>query len=154
MYLCLLHCTNRVPFRCYYHWPLASRLSHQAPSNFLLTKLLRLMETSPKEKDRINLKISALERNAQQERYLPPPPPQEKRVKSAATSALKRMSGKKPKCAAWGEACSNCGMQNHFAVACKTKLPPPVTNCGPIFVVVVVVVVFFFCLVRLPDSLY
>ena len=29
------------------------------------------------------------------------------------------------KCPAWDKTCSNCGMQNHFAVACKTKLPPP-----------------------------
>ncbi|PFX31659.1 hypothetical protein AWC38_SpisGene3496 [Stylophora pistillata] len=31
----------------------------------------------------------------------------------------------KLKCPAWGKTCSKCGIQNHFAVACKTKLSPP-----------------------------
>ena len=42
--------------------------------------------------------------------------PPEEREKSAASSAPKRI---------WGKTCSNCGIQNQFAVACKTKLPPP-----------------------------
>ncbi|CAH3013853.1 unnamed protein product [Porites evermanni] len=31
----------------------------------------------------------------------------------------------KLKCPAWGKTCSNCGIPNHFAVACKNKSPPP-----------------------------
>ena len=31
----------------------------------------------------------------------------------------------KLKCPAWGKTCSNCGIQSHFTVACKTKPPPP-----------------------------
>ena len=37
----------------------------------------------------------------------------------------------KLKCPAWGKTCSNCGIQNHFAVACKTKPPPPSSTTPP-----------------------
>ena len=38
----------------------------------------------------------------------------------------------KLKCPAWGKTCSNCGFQNHFAVACKTKPPSPSSASKPL----------------------
>ena len=38
----------------------------------------------------------------------------------------------KLKCPAWGKTCSNCGLQNHFAVACKTKPPSPSSASKPL----------------------
>ncbi|PFX17543.1 Retrovirus-related Pol polyprotein from transposon 17.6 [Stylophora pistillata] len=52
----------------------------------------------------------------------PPPPIREREIR--CKFCAKTHVWNKLKCPAWGKTCSKCGIQNHFAVACKTKLSP------------------------------
>ena len=81
--------------------------------------ICRSYETSSQQLKEINQEeVSAI---SQSNKKTPPPPRGEREIRCkfcAKTHVWNRL-----KCPAWGKTCSNCGMQNHFAVACKTKLP-------------------------------
>lgn len=83
--------------------------------------ICRSYETSSQKLKEINQEeVSAI---SQSNEKTPPPPRGEREIR--CKFCAKTHVWNKLKCPAWGKTCSNCGMQNHFAVACKTKLPPP-----------------------------
>ena len=83
--------------------------------------ICRSYETSSQQLKEINQEeVSAI---SQSNEKTPPPPRGEREIR--CKFCAKTHVWNKLKCPAWGKTCSNCGMQNHFAVACKTKLPPP-----------------------------
>lgn len=83
--------------------------------------ICRSYETSSQQLKEINQdEVSAISQS-NVKKPLPPRGEREIRWKFCAKTYV----WNKLKCPTWGKTCSNCGIQNHFAVACKTKPPPP-----------------------------
>ena len=77
--------------------------------------ICRSYETSSQQLKEINQEeVSAISQSNEKK-------PREIRCKFCAKTHV----WNKLKCPAWGKTCSNCGIPNHFAVACKNKPPPP-----------------------------
>ena len=77
--------------------------------------ICRSYETSSQQLKEINQEeVSAISQSHEKK-------PREIRCKFCAKTHV----WNKLKCPAWGKTCSNCGIPNHFAVACKNKWPPP-----------------------------
>ena len=77
--------------------------------------ICRSYETSSQQLKEINQEeVSAISQSHEKK-------PREIRCKFCAKTHV----WNKLKCPAWGKTCSNCGIPNHFAVACKNKPPPP-----------------------------
>ena len=83
--------------------------------------ICRSYETSSQQLKEINQEDVSAISHSNEKKPLPPRGEREILCKFCA----KMHVWNKLKCPAWGKTCSNCGIQNHFAVACKTKPPPP-----------------------------
>ena len=89
--------------------------------------ICRSYETSSQQLKEINQEdVSAISQSNEKK---PLPPRGEREILCKFCAKIHVWN--KLKCPAWGKTCSNCGIQNHFSVACKTKPPPPSSTTPP-----------------------